>query len=80
MLMDKSDILKRWSEYIEELFSDTRKENLVIKKNMDGPSISKEEVKAAIKKMKSGTYLESFCKSGQFHLSGHCSFLKYSFL
>ena len=53
ILMDKNDILNRWSEYIEELFSDTREENIVIKKDIDGPPILKEVV-AAIKKMKLG--------------------------
>ena len=54
ILMDKNDILDRWSEYIEELFSDNRNENIVLKRELDGPPILKEEVQAAIKKMKSG--------------------------
>ena len=52
ILMDKGDILDRWSEYIEELFKDNRGEKPVIKKDMNGPPILKEEVQAAIKKMK----------------------------
>ena len=45
--------MNRWSEYIEELFSDKRKK-LRINKEADGPPILKEEVEAAIKKMKFG--------------------------
>ena len=54
ILMDKMDVLNRWSEYIEDLFQDNREEKPVIKKDLDGPPILKEEVKAAIKKMKPG--------------------------
>ena len=32
ILMDKGDVLNRWSEYIEELFEDTRGEKPPIKK------------------------------------------------
>ena len=53
VLIDRTDVLNRWSEYIEELFDDER-EKLTINKEIDGPPILKEEVKAAIKKMKLG--------------------------
>ena len=42
--MNKDDILNRWSEYIEELFSDKRNYPPIIKKKMDGPAILKVEV------------------------------------
>ena len=54
VLMDKDDVLNRWSEYIEELFKDNRGERPAIKKNKDGPPILKAEVEAAIRKMKRG--------------------------
>ena len=52
--MEIEDVLNRWSEYIEDLFQDDRGEKSIIKKDMDGPPILKEEVSAAIRKMKHG--------------------------
>ena len=52
--MDKTEILNRWSEYIEELFDDNRPEINIPKKEVDGPPILKQEVAAAIKTMKTG--------------------------
>ena len=54
MLMEKEEILNRWSEYVEDLFSDNRGTKPEIKKKIEGPCILKEEVKAALKKMKNG--------------------------
>ncbi|GFO39078.1 endonuclease-reverse transcriptase [Plakobranchus ocellatus] len=54
MLMEKMEILNRWSEYVEDLFKDDRCEKPKIKNNIEGPTILKEEVEAAIKKMKNG--------------------------
>ena len=54
MLLDKEDVLNRWSEYIGELFKDNTGERPAIKKNTDGPPILKAEVEAAIRKMKRG--------------------------
>ena len=54
LLMEREDVLNRWSEYIEDLFQDERGEKPIIKKDMDGPPILKEEVSAAIRKMKHG--------------------------
>ena len=54
MLMEKEEVLARWSEYVEELFRDDRGPKPVMKRNLEGPSILKEEVKAAMKKMKNG--------------------------
>ena len=54
ILMDKAEVLNRWSEYIEELFDDNREELNILKKEIDGPPILKQEVAAAIKKMKAG--------------------------
>ena len=51
LLMEREDVLNRWSEY---LFQDDRGEKPIIKKDMDGPPILKEEVSAAIRKMKHG--------------------------
>ncbi|CAF1302854.1 unnamed protein product [Adineta ricciae] len=52
ILMEKHDILNRWSEYIEELFDDNRAAKPIIKKNIEGPTIMKDEVRKAIKSMK----------------------------
>ncbi|GFO08984.1 hypothetical protein PoB_003548900 [Plakobranchus ocellatus] len=49
MLMEKKEILNRWSEYVEDLFQDDRCKKPKIKKNIEGPTILKEEVEAAIK-------------------------------
>jgi len=49
ILMEKHDILSRWSEYIEELFDDNRASKPNIKKNIEGPPIMKDEVRQAIK-------------------------------
>lgn len=57
ILMNKEDILNRWSEYIVELFNDNRREMPIIKKEIDGPPILKEEVEAAVKKTKFGKAL-----------------------
>ena len=54
LLMGRENVLNRWSEYIEDLFQDDRGEKPIIKKDMDGPPILKEEVSAAIRKMKHG--------------------------
>ena len=54
LLMEREDVLNRWSKYIEDLFQDDRGEKPVIKKDMDGQPILKEEVSAAIRKMKHG--------------------------
>ncbi|CAF3582803.1 unnamed protein product [Rotaria socialis] len=52
ILMEKHDILNRWSEYIGERFDDNRAPKPNIKKNIEGPSIMKDEVRQAIKSMK----------------------------
>ena len=52
--MDKEKILERWAEYIGELFEDNRKEHDVMKKNFAGPLIMKDEVREAMRKMKTG--------------------------
>ncbi|GFO32989.1 hypothetical protein PoB_005949400 [Plakobranchus ocellatus] len=54
MLMENKKVLSRWSEYVEDRLKDDRCEKPKIKKNIEGPTILKEEVEAAIKKMKNG--------------------------
>ncbi|GFR85819.1 transposon TX1 uncharacterized 149 kDa protein [Elysia marginata] len=54
IIIDKERILERWAEYIEELFNDNSKEYDEMKRNFAGPLILKDEVRAAIRKMKSG--------------------------
>ena len=52
--MTKYDILKWWSEYIEELFQNECGEEPVIRKDLDMPDIIEEEVRKALMKMKAG--------------------------
>ena len=52
ILVDDEDIMKRWSEYIAELFEDDRGERPIVRRNMDGPRIMESEIRAAMKKMK----------------------------
>lgn len=47
-------MIKRWSEYIEDLFHDIRGEKPTIRKYFDGPAIMKEEVYSAMRRMKKG--------------------------
>ena len=54
IIMDKEKILERWAEYIGELFEDNRKEHDMMKKNFAGPPIMKDEVREAMRKMKTG--------------------------
>ena len=48
LIMEKNQILERWSEYIEELFDGERGQKPVVRKNIEGPRILKTEVAAAI--------------------------------
>ena len=52
MLTEKKDLLLRWKEYTQELFQDDRGERPLIENANEGPSILKEEVESALKKMK----------------------------
>ena len=52
--MEKEQVLRRWTEYIGELFHDNRGEKPKITKNIEGPRILKSEVRTAIAKMKRG--------------------------
>ncbi|GFO33601.1 RNA-directed DNA polymerase from mobile element jockey-like [Plakobranchus ocellatus] len=54
MLMEKKEILNRWSEYVEDRLKDDKCKKPKIKKTIEGPTILGEEVEAAIKKMKNG--------------------------
>ena len=54
LIMDKQDVLQRWSEYIEELYKDKRGDKPKIIKNLEGLPILKDEARKALKKMKQG--------------------------
>ena len=54
ILINKTDILKRWADYIEDFFFDVRKDQQEITKPMEGPPILEAEIKNAIKEMKKG--------------------------
>ncbi|GFO49054.1 hypothetical protein PoB_007555900 [Plakobranchus ocellatus] len=43
MLMEKKEILNKWSEYVEDRFKDDRCKKPKIKKNIEGSTIHKEE-------------------------------------
>ena len=52
--MEKEKILNRWVEYMSELFDDHRKDYNVTKQNFPCTLIMKDEIQAAIRKMKLG--------------------------
>ena len=52
--MDKADILKRWSDYIEELFDDDRGDQPNITRPMQGPPILESEVENATRDTNKG--------------------------
>ncbi|GFN77826.1 RNA-directed DNA polymerase from mobile element jockey-like [Plakobranchus ocellatus] len=54
ILMEKKEIPNRWSEYVENLFKDDICKKPKMKKNIKGPTILKEKVEDAIKKMTNG--------------------------
>ena len=58
VLMETEEVMERWEEYIRELFDDDRIENLEVRINEEGPSIIKDEVENAIRKMKMGKLTE----------------------
>ena len=57
IILEKDKILERWSEYIGKLYNDDRNERKIIKNNFEGPPILKDEIKSAIKQMKTGKAL-----------------------
>ena len=50
-VVEENEIRTRWEEYIKELYNDERGQK-PIKTNNEGPPILKEEIKAALNKMK----------------------------
>ncbi|XP_071944773.1 uncharacterized protein [Antedon mediterranea] len=52
MLVEKTDILKRWTEYIGELFFDVRQAMPSFPDSEEGPKILKAEVRTAIKRLR----------------------------
>jgi hypothetical protein len=51
VITDKEEIMKRWSEYIKELYQDER-EAIDLEDNQESPCILTKEVEEAIKSMK----------------------------
>lgn len=52
MLTEEEDIMKRWEEYLEQLYKDERTCKPNIKRLNEGPTILREEVEQALKEMK----------------------------
>ena len=52
MLVEKDAILKRWTEYVEQLFHDVRGSMPSFPDLIEGPNILKSEVRTAIKMMR----------------------------
>ena len=53
--MEKDKILERWAEYIKDLYEyENRNENFSVRNNFEGPPIIRDEVRHAVKKIKSG--------------------------
>ena len=53
LLMEMEDTLKRWTEYIKELYEDEQ-EVIDLELDEQGPEIMKEEIRAAMNRMKKG--------------------------
>ena len=57
--MERDKIKERWSEYIQELYDGSRDENLTMEyQQRRDQKLMKEEVRYALKKMKSGKVTE----------------------
>ena len=54
LLFEKQDILDRWKEYVGELFEDNRCQDPPEIADCSGPTITKDEVEAAIRQTKGG--------------------------
>ena len=54
ILMDLPDIMKRWEEYVGDLYEDNRGEKPEIVGEMEGPPIMQREVENAIRQMSRG--------------------------
>ena len=53
MLMEPDHVRRKWTDCIKSLYSNTnRKQRPAIRKQMTGQSISKEEIRIAVKTMK----------------------------
>ena len=52
ILTERSDVLKRWEEYVDELYGDTRGERPEFGEIEPGPSIMRCEVEKAVRRMK----------------------------
>ena len=52
IILEQMDILDRWTEYLEDMFDDERGDKPVIRKELEGPSIMKEEVQFALQNIK----------------------------
>ena len=52
ILTERGDVLRRWKDYIGDLYGDNDRENIVIEDADDGPQILRSEVEQAVKKMK----------------------------
>ena len=54
ILLDKEDIMKRWEEYIKDLYGDENRDRETIKceGHLTGEIILKDEIRTAMKKMK----------------------------
>ena len=52
ILTDGEDVLRRWKEYIEELFDDERGDKPEVMDNLSGPEIMQEEVRQVVRDMK----------------------------
>ena len=50
--MSKEENLDRWEEYIAELYGGERSERPEIKKALEGPPITEDEIELVLKKMK----------------------------
>ena len=52
IILENEKILYRWAEYMSELFENHRNDYNIMKHNFAGPFTMKDEMRAAIRKMK----------------------------
>ena len=52
MLTDRDDVLERWKEYVEELYSDVQEDKVNYGEIDPGPQILREDVQKAVDSMK----------------------------
>ena len=69
LLMEMDDILKRWTEYIKEIYNDEQ-EVINLELDVQGPEIMKEEIRAAMNDEERKTNWKGWDSGGNAGISG----------